>query len=59
MYADKYGIPPVAGKTSEDVSYSQKDLDAAKLYRANGYWGPSESGDMDIEFIKKGLVSGE
>lgn len=59
MYADKYGIPPVSGKTSEDVSFSQKDLDEAKRYRSTGYWGPSESGDMDIEFRKKGLVTGE
>jgi len=59
MYADKYGIPPVTGKTDEDVTYSQKDLDEAKRYRSAGYWGPSESGDMDIEFRKRGLVSGE
>lgn len=59
MYADKYGIPPVTGKTTDPVYYSQKDLDEAIKYRTTGYWGPSDSGDMDIEFTKKGMVSGE
>ncbi len=59
MYADKYGIPPVSGKTSENVYYSQKDLDEAIRYRSVGYWGPSDSGDMDIEFAKKWYVTGE
>jgi hypothetical protein len=52
MYADRYGIPPVSGKTDEQVSFSQKDLNEAKLYRSAGYWGPKDSGDMDIEFRK-------
>lgn len=51
-FASQYGLHPGVSRTDEQVYYSQKDLDEARGYEANGYW-PDGTGYLDNTLIKK------
>ncbi len=41
--------------TDEQISFSQNDLNLARQYRTNGYWGPNDTGNIQWEIQKLGL----
>lgn len=55
-FAYQYGLHPGTSRTDEVVYYSQKDLDIARGYEKNGYWGPDGTGDMIAQLKKAGYI---
>jgi peptidoglycan hydrolase-like protein with peptidoglycan-binding domain len=41
--------------TDEQISFSQNDLNLARQYRTNGYWGPNNTGNIQWEIQKLGI----
>lgn len=41
--------------TDEQISFSQNDLNLARQYRTNGYWGPNDTGNIQWEIQKLGI----
>lgn len=55
-FAYQFGLHPGVSRTSEVIYYSQKDLDVARGYEKNGYWGPDGTGDMITQLKKAGYI---
>lgn len=52
---DSYDLPD---HHDPAAAFSQADMDLAKKLSANGYWGPTGSGDVSTELAKAGCLNG-